>query len=290
MPRKMKDSGIEWIGEIPEGWEVVRLRFLTTGGKDTIDKNDDGIYPFYVRSPNIERINSYSYDGEAILMAGDGVGAGRVIHYANGKFDFHQRVYCFYGFIKIKAKFFYYYMKNNFHKEVDKSNAKSTVDSIRLPMIKEFPIAIPLIAEQTNIANFLDKRCSKIDDIIKQQNIIIEKLNFYKQSIITEVINKGLNPNVPMKYSGMELIGEIPEHWECSLIKYFFSLVTDGSHISPETDNGIYDFVSTKDLDGKGINFENCLKTSRENYNYLVKMDCRPKNGDILFSKDVLLL
>ena len=110
---KMKDSGVEWIGEVPEGWEVMRMRYLcsiTTGNKDTINRVDDGLYPFYVRSPKVERINTYSYDGEAVLMAGDGVGAGKVFHYVNGKFDYHQRVYNFYNIKKIKAKLLYYYI------------------------------------------------------------------------------------------------------------------------------------------------------------------------------------
>lgn len=80
---KYKDSGIEWIGEIPDSWNNVRLRFLCniqTGNKDTVDKNEYGEYPFYVRSPIIERIDTYSFDGEAILTAGDGVGAGKVFH------------------------------------------------------------------------------------------------------------------------------------------------------------------------------------------------------------------
>ena len=129
-----KDSGIEWVGVIPTDWDITRLRFLceiTTGDKDTVNSIDDGQYPFYVRSPNIERINSYTFDGEAILTAGDGVGAGKVFHYANGKFDFHQRVYNLHEFKKITGKYLFYYMQENFIKEIEKGNAKSTVDSIR---------------------------------------------------------------------------------------------------------------------------------------------------------------
>lgn len=66
---------------------------IKTGKKDTKNKEDDGEYPFFVRSNTVERINSYSYDGEAILTSGDGVGVGKNFHYINGKFDFHQRVY-----------------------------------------------------------------------------------------------------------------------------------------------------------------------------------------------------
>jgi len=204
MTRKMKDSGIEWIGEIPGEWEIRRLRFLcsiTTGNKDTVNAKDDGEYPFYVRSPRIERINTYSFDGEAVLTAGDGVGAGKVFHYVNGKFDYHQRVYNLHYFKDVQGKYLYYYLKESFIKEIEKSNAKSTVDSIRLPMLLNFPIVLPSESVQTCIANYLDHKCSKIDETIEKQKQVIEKLQEYKQSIVTEAVTKGLNPNVKMKDS-----------------------------------------------------------------------------------------
>ncbi len=82
------------IGEIPDNWEVEpikQLAIITTGSKNTQDRIPEGAYPFFVRSQTIERINSYSYEGEAVLTAGDGVGTGKVFHYINGKFDIHQR-------------------------------------------------------------------------------------------------------------------------------------------------------------------------------------------------------
>ncbi len=124
---KYKDSGVEWLGEIPEHWETSRLKFLcniTTGGKDTENKVDDGKYPFYVRSQTVERINSYSFNGEAILTAGDGVGVGKVFHYVNSKFDFHQRVYMFYAFKKVAGRFLFEYIKSHLqiiHKADNKS-------------------------------------------------------------------------------------------------------------------------------------------------------------------------
>ena len=113
----LRDSGIDWLGQIPAHWEIIPMRFLCkmkTGDKDTIMRDDNGKYPFFVRSPHIERINTYSYDGEAVLMAGDGVGAGKVFHYVNGKFDYHQRVYNFHNFKRVIGEFLYYYLICNF--------------------------------------------------------------------------------------------------------------------------------------------------------------------------------
>lgn len=86
-----------------EEWEVKKLGEISeikTGSKDTQNKVEDGLYPFFVRSNSVERINTYSFDGEAILTSGDGVGVGKNIHYINGKFDFHQRVYSIRNFKK----------------------------------------------------------------------------------------------------------------------------------------------------------------------------------------------
>lgn len=228
---KYKDSGIEWIGEIPDSWNNVRLRFLCniqTGNKDTVDKNEYGEYPFYVRSPIIERIDTYSFDGEAILTAGDGVGAGKVFHYVNGKFDYHQRVYNLHNFNKICAKFLFYYLKENFYKEIEQSNAKSTVDSIRLPMLLDFPIVFAKdLKEQEAIAGYLDRKCGAIDETIEKQKSVIEKLKEYKQSIITQAVTKGLDKSAPMKDSGIEWLGQIPQHWDSIKLKYKFRIKKD---------------------------------------------------------------
>lgn len=187
----MKDSGIEWIGEIPEHWDSRRMRFLcsiTTGNKDTINRVDDGIYPFYVRSPKVERINTYSYDGEAVLMAGDGVGAGKVFHYVNGKFDFHQRVYCFYNIVEIEPRLLYYYMKSLFKHVIEQLSAKSTVDSVRLNMIQDFIVAFPEKKEQQDIVAYLDDRLISIDKAIAAKNRVITLLQERKQIIINEVV------------------------------------------------------------------------------------------------------
>jgi len=187
----MKDSGVEWIGEIPEHWKIKRTRFLCniqTGDKDTVNREDDGLYPFYVRSPKVERINTYSFDGEAVLMAGDGVGAGKVFHYANGKFDYHQRVYNLHNFKDVSGLFFYYYILNKFRYIIEEGAAKNTVDSVRLNMIQDFWMTIPPVFEQQNIVKYIDGEISKIDAQISKANRRIELLNELKQSVITEAV------------------------------------------------------------------------------------------------------
>ncbi len=175
-PELYKESKLGWI---PKEWEVERIDKLcqiTTGNKDTQNKLEYGVYPFFVRSQTIEKINSYSYDGEAILTAGDGVGVGKIYHYINGKFDFHQRVYMLYEFEKtIAPKFLFYFFSNNFLAEVDRCSAKTTVDSVRMEMIAGMKIPLPDISEQISIAEKLITLESKLqteqDFLHKQQQI-----------------------------------------------------------------------------------------------------------------------
>jgi type I restriction enzyme S subunit len=187
----MKDSGIEWLGEIPEHWELKRMRYLcdiTTGGRDTENREDDGLYPFYVRSQTVERISSYSYDGEAILTAGDGVGVCKVWHYVNEKFDFHQRVYMMCNFQQVLGKYLFYYLKENFGKEVMKLSAKSTVDSLRRPMFQNFLVCFGSIEEQKQIVLKIEMEENRIQTIIRKTQQEIELLNEYKTALISEVV------------------------------------------------------------------------------------------------------
>ena len=188
---EMKQSGVEWIGDVPKHWELVRTRYLCnlcTGSKDTINRVDDGKYPFYVRSPKVERIDTYAFDGEAILMAGDGVGAGKVFHYAVGKFDYHQRVYNFHNFKHVLGKFFYNYISNNFKYIIEEGGAKNTVDSVRLYMIQNFMTTVPPLEEQMEICNYIEQKEKVFDTSISNAQHQIELLQEYKQSLITEVV------------------------------------------------------------------------------------------------------
>lgn len=266
---KYKDSGIPWLGEIPEHWKKIRLKFhtkITTGNKNTEDKEKDGKFNFYVRSQKVEKINTYSFEGEGILTAGDGVGVGKVFHYVNEKFDFHQRVYLFYNFsFNVYGKFLFYYLREKLVVDLKLYNAKSTVDSVRLPTLKEFVVITPSLQEQTTIASFLDYKTEKIDRFIKKKKQLIELLKEQKAAIINQAVTKGLNPNVPMKDSGIEWLGEIPEHWEVRKLKGITSIISKGT--TPNTigkntiSNGVIRF-----LKAENIGFDNKVNPHPENF------------------------
>ena len=187
----LRETGIDIVGKIPAHWGIRRLKFLcdiSTGNQDTQDAEPEGEYPFYVRSPIVERSNHYTYDGEGILMAGDGAGAGRVFHHAFGKYAIHQRVYCLHNFRDIETRYLYHYMSNLFSVEMDKGSAKSTVPSVRLPMLLNFRICLPPKEEQIAIADYLDTKAREMDSVITEKIGLIDDLETYKRSLIYEAV------------------------------------------------------------------------------------------------------
>lgn len=155
----MENPKIRFKG-FTKDWEqrkVSELCSISTGKSNTQDKVEDGEYPFYVRSPIIERSTKYLYDEEAVLTVGDGVGTGKVFHYVNGKYDLHQRCYRMYDFTdELNAHYFYHTFSKLFYKRVMAMTAKTSVDSVRLEMIADMEIPAPKIDEQIKIGTYFD--------------------------------------------------------------------------------------------------------------------------------------
>ncbi len=157
---------------------------IKTGKKDNKDKVESGEYPFFVRSPNIERINSYSFDGEAILIPGEG-NIGKIFHYINGKFDFHQRVYKISNFDKdTNGKFIYYLLSKDFANHTKRHSVKATVDSLRLPTFKMFEYLAPNRKEQDAIADVLSAADEEIELLSKERGYIAEQRKFLLNGLI----------------------------------------------------------------------------------------------------------
>lgn len=161
----------------PADWEITtveKIADINTGCRNAQDNKPNGRYKFFVRSPIVERIDVADYDCEAVLTAGDG-NAGKVFHYVNGKFSAHQRVYIINNFRNVLGRFFYYYFSRNFIKEVRKYTAKSTVDSVRKPMIANMQIPLPPLSEQHAIANTLsvfDNHINNLSELIAKKKAI----------------------------------------------------------------------------------------------------------------------
>lgn len=169
--------------EFSDAWEqrkVKELCSISTGKSNTQDKIEDGIYPFYVRSPIIERSNRYLYDEEAVLTVGDGAGTGKVFHYVNGKYDLYQRVYRMFDFSdEVSAKYFYYYFSNHFYERVMAMTAKTSVDSVRYEMIADMDFSIPNLEEQKKISAYFEH----LDNLIILHQRELEETKKKKKSL-----------------------------------------------------------------------------------------------------------
>lgn len=224
------DNQIPWIQQIPDDWETVKLVRVTqisTGDMDTVDATDNGPYPFYVRSPIVRKVDRYTFDTDAVLMSGDGAGAGRIFHRVSGPFGCHQRVYCIEFSEQITRDFGFYYLSTFFPMQVDAGSAKSTVDSIRKPMLNGMPIAFPSVSEQRVITGFIDRKTAEIDRLVGKLEREVELLERYRRELIARTVTRGLDPDVPMRDSGIDWIDMAPAVWKTASI----SVVTDENRV-----------------------------------------------------------
>lgn len=169
-------------------WTTVllgQIAKIQTGSRNNEDKVEDGVYPFFVRSPNVERINTYSYECEAILVPGEG-NIGNIFHYVNGRFDLHQRVYGVRQFNESSCgKFIYYYMLKFFGPHALQNTVKATVDSLRLPTFENFSMCVPSDKdEQAAIAEAL----SEIDSELSALEQKLTKARQIKQGMMQELL------------------------------------------------------------------------------------------------------
>lgn len=169
-------------------WKVKRLGELAnikTGSRNNQDKDEDGQYPFFVRSATVEYINSFSLDCEAILVPGEG-NIGRIFHYINGRFDVHQRVYAITQFSPdTSGKFVYLYMTMHFGAHAMQNSVKATVDSLRLPTFQNFEITLPPSKdEQTAIATILSDMDNELETLETRRN----KARQLKQGMMQELL------------------------------------------------------------------------------------------------------
>lgn len=307
-----KDSGVEWLGRVPEHWQTKRLKHIAnvqTGvakGKDNQGK--DTIVVPYLRVANVQ--DGYlSLDDVATIeipredLVRYSLQPGDVLMNEGGDFDKLGRGSVWQGEIEpcihqnhvfavrptavpsawlnaftgsLAAQFYF----------MGRAKQSTNLASISSSNIMELPVAMPPAAEVDLLLAHLDRETARIDALIEKKTRFIELLREKRQALITLAVTKGLDPNVKMKDSGVEWLGEVPEHWDCCLFKHKCLNVTDGAHISPDTVNGVHFFVSTKDIVEDRIDFEGALLTSADSYEYLVRTGCNPVEGDVLFSKD----
>ena len=240
-----KDSGFDWIGKIPAQWDNLRLRFVCelrngyTPSKDNSDYWEDGTIPWYrmedIRDTGRKLQEAKQYITEEAVKGGGLFDAGSFILATTATIGEHALLIvdslANQQFTNLKIRkslsnilsrdyFFYYlFVIDDYCKATTKT---STFPAVSMELLKNCHIVFPSFCEQTAIAAYLDTHCAKIDNLISIQQKRIALLQELKQSIITHAVTKGLNPNVEMKQSGVEWIGDVPKHWEVKQLKWLF--------------------------------------------------------------------
>ena len=306
-----KNSGVEWLGEVPRHWPLTKVkRIARFAGGGTPDRENTAFWngdipwvsPKDMKAELIldseEHLTDKGLDSSAasliasntvLMVVRSGILKHTIpvaINMVPVALNQDMKALGFHPSECLSQFFMRWVQGLNNELLLAWSKQGATVESIETAYLAETLIALPPHTEQCTIAAFLDRETAKIDALVEEQQRLIALLKEKRQAVISHAVTKGLDPNAPMKDSGVEWLGEVPAHWEVCAIKRMCNTITDGAHISPETENGVFCFVSTKDLIGQQIDLEGCLRTSEASYEYLVRTGCKPEIGDVLFSKD----
>ena len=280
--RQMKDSGIEWIKQIPTGWSTTRGKNILQLMKRPPEADDEVITCFRdgeVTLRRNRREEGFTFSdkeigyqgikkGDLVVHGMDGFAGAIGISDSDGKGS-PVLVVCT---TKENTRYLMYYLRTLAIQDVFLALATGIRErscDLRWNKIADLLFPVPELNEQCRIVDYLDRKCSQIDAIIARQQEVIEKLKAYRLSVITEAVTKGLNPDVHMKDSGVEWIGKIPEHWKIGKLCFFTVRIGDGLHGTPEFDDaGEYYFINGNNLGDTYITIrENTKSVSLDEYN-----------------------
>ena len=306
-----RDSGVEWLGEIPNHWINTKVKFeayvkarVGWHGLKSDDFTDEG--PYLVTGSDFQgtvidwsqcyhcdllRYEQDPYiqlkDGD-LLITKDGT-IGKVALVSNLNND--EKATLNSGIFVIRplrhnfsTKFYFWLLQSKVFREfVDFNKTGSTIVHLYQDTFVNFEYASPALVDQIQIANFLDHETAKIDSLIEKQQQLIELLKEKRQAVISHAVTKGLDPSVQMKDSGVEWLGKIPSHWKTVFLKMIVD-VRDGTHDTPayvEPTIKSYPLVTSKDVTSGWIDLSECKHISESDYRSIIKRS-KVSKGDIL--------
>ncbi len=298
---KYKDSGIKWIGEIPQEWNLKKAKHIFVqsfekGGEDLTllsATQNEGVIP----KDGLEGVVQVKEDTDLSLFKTvkkkDFVISLRSFQGGFEYSNFNGVITPAYTVFRNKIPINDDYFKMLFKSDgfIAKINSLTTGiregKNIQYDDFKHMTLPLPTLDEQQQIADYLDKKCGEVDRVVEVQKQIIEKLKEYKQSVITEAVTKGLDKNAPLKDSGIEWIGKIPYHWKTIRIKNVAWLKGrigwQGLKSNEYQETGAY-LITGTDFDNGKINWDSCVHITQERYNE--DADIHIKENDLLITKD----
>jgi type I restriction enzyme S subunit len=308
-----KDSGVEWLGEVPEHWEVKRLKFLITEslkyGANESAQLEDKDCPRFIRITDITEDGLLKEDtfrslpkdiakpfilktGD-ILFARSGATFGKSFMYRE-----QWGIACHAGYL-IRARlklaealpeFVSYFANSSVYWDwISSIFIQATIQNVSAEKYANLWMGVPDIQEQQKIAEFLDQETSKIDKLITKKERLIELLKEKRTALISHAVTKGLNPDVPMKDSGVEWLGKIPEHWELRHLRRIVKKFVDYRGATPEkVSNGI-PLITARNIKNAAIDFSLSQEfIKEEDYdNWMVRGF--PEKGDVVVTTEAPL-
>lgn len=294
--RKMKDSGVEWIGEIPEDWEIVKIKNVyknpkeIVGNKVNLFKRLSLTLRGVIKRPkeDAKGLQPERFEGYQILKKGqlvfklidlENINTSRV-----GLSPYVGLVSPAYIILDNEkaSKYGYYFFLSMWHRQIfNQLGGDGVRSSIGPKDLLNFPYVLASYDEQEKIANFLDEKVSLIDYTIEKTKQSIEDYKKYKQALITETVTKGLNPDVEMKQSGIEWVGEVPKHWRIIRIKHLATVNPNKSEIKHLSLDSEVTFIPMEKIIGPGqvdYSLSNTIENLINGYTYF-------KDGDIIMAK-----
>ena len=303
MSREMKQSGVPWIGEIPKTWEIRKVKDVFVRKNEKAHQDNPvilslaraGVKVRDVSTNEGQMAESY-YDYNPVEPFDLLVNPMDLYSGANCSMSLVSGVISP-AYVNLRAKggassrFYDYYFKTQYWSMAFFAHGKGISFDNRWTLgvdtLFRYNVPFPSVLEQQKIASFLDRKCAEIDEMIALQEKIVEELKAYKQSVITEAVTKGLNPDAPMKDSGIEWIGEIPEHWEVHPFKAFYK-TTKGLNITKDNlvESGIpvisYGQIHSKQNTGTSVS-EELIRYVPADY-IDSNPECLSKKYDIFFA------
>lgn len=293
---KYKDSGIAWIGEIPEHWEMCKIKHIILLLTDydangsfadiaaNTNINNGNPYAWMVRATDLENkrygivegnnycdIETFRFLKKSFLKSNDiliakrgEIGKVYMVPNCESPMTLAPNTYLLKTKINICNRYLFYYLKSDIGKELLKQNNKSTaIGALYKNDVKDMPCFLCDMPTQEQIAKYLDWKCGEVDRIVEVRERQIKLLGELRTSVISRAVTRGLNPNAPLKDSGIDWIGQIPKHWEVCRFKNFICLINTPSTCSNKIgleniESGTAKFLATNsEFEGNGVEFTN---------------------------------
>jgi type I restriction enzyme S subunit len=280
---RYKDSGVEWLGDVPEHWTIgplKRLLQINNGADHKAVEADEG-YPVIGSGGPFAWASEYLYCGESVLLGRKGT-IDKPLH-MSGPFWAVDTMY----WSKIERRAcgrFAYYLATRIPFAFYSTN--TALPSMTKSDLSAHMVAYPDLAEQRTIASFLDAEVARIDDLLAEQHRLIELLKEKRQAVISHAVTRGLDPDAPMKPAGVEWLGDIPSHWTTTKLKYAASLIVDCPHETPVySDDGMYLVIRTADVDEGRLDPSSMRRVSEDTYVNRIRRSpvlC----GDIVYGRE----